>query len=162
VSLAAATFALGATQAVTSHIAGAENYQNNADAVRSSVGTTWAFQQKKINDERAAGVNKNIGNSIETMKAAATARAAAGEAGVHGLSVDAIEGEFYAKQGRFSEAVDQNYNMQRSLMIGEMEATRSKGQSQINAVKNPELLDTGLAIIGSALSAGTGYVKMSK
>lgn len=161
-TLAAATFALGATQAVTGYVGGKQAYEENARNAISAANTTYAYQQNKINQERAAAVSKNISNSIASLKQAGSVNAAAGEAGVHGLSIDALEGDVYAQGGRASEAIDQNYEFQRTAIIGEMEATKAKTQNQINSVKNPSLLDAGLQILSSAVGAGTSYTRMSK
>lgn len=132
--------------------------QNAANARQAAV-ATYAFQQNRISQERAAAVQQQTENSIKTMKAVSNANVAAGEAGVNGLSVDALMGDFLAQGARANNVVDQNYQMQRDYLVGEMESTRAKTQSQINSVPQPSLLNLGLNIATAGVSGAASYQK---
>jgi hypothetical protein len=115
----------------------AELYKQNALNAQAATRNEYANQQLRISQEQAAAGQKKFETQIETKKAAATTTVAAMEGGGEGLSMQALLSEHYAKSGRYNDAVDNNYQMTRDYMHGEMEATRARGQNQINSVPIP-------------------------
>lgn len=162
VSLAAATFALGATQAITSFVGQNRMSEQNAANVISSTNTQYAYMQNRMEQERKAGVQQITENRIAALRASSTAETAAGEAGVVGLSVDHLLGDIQGRQGRFTDSVNQNFEMQRDGLLGQEESVRAQGQSRINAVPKGDPMQLALGVAGAGLSAAGGYFKMKR
>jgi len=107
--------------------------QNAANAVVAMTDQYTALSNRTI-QEREAAIQKKTEQQIEVMQASSTAEAAAGEGGVAGNSVSAILGDYYAKSGRFNDAVDANYQMQREFLTAEGRAAHSEAQNRINSM----------------------------
>lgn len=161
VSLSVATFAIGATQAVTSFVGQNHMSDQNAANVISSTNTQYAYMQNRMEQERRAGVQQITENRIQALRAGSTAETAAGEAGVVGLSVDHLLGDIMGRQGRFTDSVNQNFEMQRDSLLGQEENVRAQGQSRINAVPRGDPMQLALGVAGSAVGAASGYFRMS-
>lgn len=130
--------------------------------MRQAVSTSYAYQQLEANQTHDAAVAQKINESIKTNQARATAATAAGEAGVSGFSVDELLGDFMGRQGRFNAGIDANTTNATTKIRGDMESTRARGQSQINSLSEPGILDTGLKIAGAGLNAGSGYFRNTR
>lgn len=158
--LAAATFAIGATQAVSSYVGQNKMSDQNAANVISSTNTQYAQIQNRMEQERKAGVQQIIENRIAALRAGSTAETSAGEAGVVGLSVDHLLGDIQGRQGRFTDSVNQNFEMSRDSLLGQEETVRASGQSKINAVPRGNFDAMLLNVASSAVSSASGYFKM--
>jgi hypothetical protein len=159
--LTAASLAIGTASAVTGYMGQSRMADQNAEEARRAAVTNYAYTQNRISQERAAAIGQKTETAIEAMKARSTAKVAAGEAGVVGLSVDHLMNDFAGRQGRYNDSVDTNFQMQRDYLVGEMEGQRAQAQRQINSVPKPSFLDTSLRILGVGASAATGYYNMT-
>ena len=122
----------------------------------SAVGGLVAYQGQK----QAAKAQKKFDSALLAKQAQATVTTAAGEGGVSGLSVSALSGDVKASQARAATRVDRNLQIKKSYLQGEIEATQTSGQSQINSVALPEpvsFLPTLVGIFGSGVNAYSGY-----
>lgn len=155
-----ATFAIGATQAVTSFVGQNHMAEQNTASAISSANTQYAYTQNRMEQERRAGVQQITENRIQALRASSTAETAAGEAGVVGLSVDHLLGDIMGRQGRFTDSVNQNYEMSHDSLLGQEEGIQANAQSKINSVPKGNILATGLQIASSGVSAASGYFKM--
>lgn len=170
--LAVATFAVGAASGLSDHygqVANAE-YMNqlsdlNTRNAQAALVAQYGHTQNRIEQERSAVVHDKFENQIEAMQARGTAVTSAGEAGVGGLSVEALLRDYYRREGRYNLSVDSNFQMTRSYLQAEMDSQRAQAQNQINAmpkVAKPSFLDAGLRIAGAGLDAATGYYTMTR
>jgi hypothetical protein len=140
-----------------------EMYKENAKNAQQMARDQYAHTQNRWLQERsAAGLEKQEAN-VEAMTARATAAAAGGEGGIQGNSLSQLLGSYYAKQGRFNDAVDQNYQMSRDYLWASMDQTKNQAQSQINSMPKPvrpSFLDAAIRIAGQGLEAATTYNQM--
>jgi len=162
-ALAAASFVIGAAQQVVGFMgqqqqydAQAEAYKQNALNAQAAARDEYASTQNRLLQEREAAVQERTEASIEALSARSTARTAAGEAGVSGLSVDALLADYYAKEGRNSASIENNLSATQNYLIGEMDSIEARTQSQINSVPiptPPSFLPTAVGIFSSGLEA---------
>jgi hypothetical protein len=170
--MAVAQFALGAASAVTGYMGQQAQYtqqqqiyENNRAAANKAATETYASTQNRILQERAAASNEAQKLNVDAAKGRATAAVAAGEAGVAGLSVDALIADYYGQQGRYERTLSNNLQMQENYLVGEMDATRAQAESRTNSVDQgtpPSFLDAAIRIGSSALDGFTTHNRMTK
>ncbi|MGR9319159.1 virion core protein, T7 gp14 family [Rhizobium leguminosarum] len=149
-----------ATQAVQyrSDVAAAEEQnklyrQNAARANQSARDQLFQTQQRMLQEQEKAGAEK-ADNLRDARKAKATANVAAGEAGVSGVSVDALLAEFDGRAAQANDRIDQNTDWTLSQLNNEMKGIRSSAEDRINSVQRaakPSFFDAGLRIVGESL-----------
>lgn len=140
-----------------------EYYARNARAAQMAAVNQYANEQNAIIQKRNAATQQVEETHISAMKARGTAWAAAGEAGVTGLSVDALIDDYYGREGRRVDSIDQNYEMDRDYMRAQMESTRAQAEQRINSVRQasePSFADAAIRIVGSVASGIGGMAKM--
>ncbi|MBP2312990.1 virion core protein, T7 gp14 family [Azospirillum soli] len=133
-----------------SQMASAQKAYNRktADAARQAYKDNIATLQLQRTQEReaASAVLENAGR--EALQARATQRAAAGEAGVSGLSVDALTRDFMARELNFATNTKTNFQNKSEQIDREMVGARAGAISQINQanapVNRPNYLEAGL------------------
>lgn len=167
VGLAVAQFAMSAASSVMGFQAQKQEYEtqqqvyeNNRIAANKAAVNTMASTQNRILQEQAAASDEAQKLNIESAKGRATAAVVAGEAGVAGLSVDALIADYYGQQGRFERTLDNNLQMQTSYLRGEMDAATAQAEGRINSVDQgtpPSFADAALRVLGGGLEAFTGY-----
>lgn len=138
-------------------------YARNARAAQMAAVNQYANEQNAIIQKRNAAGQQVEETHIAAMKARGTAWAAAGEAGVTGLSVDALIDDYYGREGRRVDSIDQNYEMDRDYMRAQMESTRAQAEQRINSVRQasePSFADAAIRIVGSVASGFGGMAKM--
>ncbi len=137
-------------------------YQQNAQAANDAARAAYANEENALNNKLGAADQDVMERRIQALKARGTARDAAGEAGVTGLSVDALLDDYYAAEGRGVDSVNQNFKMERDNIIASMEATHAQTTARIDSVQRaqpPSFLGAAIRIAGGALNAysvGTG------
>lgn len=169
-AMAGLQLAIGAASTVTGVMGQQQQYkaqmQMYKDNIRQAGKTAqdqYSHTQNRWLQERAAASLEKQNANIDAMEGRATAAAAAGEGGVQGNSVAQFLTSYYAKQGRFNNAVDQNYQMSRDYLWASMDQTRNQAQSQINSMPRPtkpSFLDAAIRIAGQGLEAATTYNQM--
>jgi hypothetical protein len=167
VGMAVAQFALSAASSVVGYVAQSQQaeaqqqyYKNNRDAANKAAVNTYASNQNRALQERKAASQETQQLQTDAMRARSTAEVAAGEAGVTGLSVDALIGDYYGQQGRYERTLDNNYQMQADYLRGEMDATQAQAEGRINSVQQgqkPSFADAAIRILGGGLDAYGGY-----
>lgn len=136
-----------------------EFYLQNAQAANIAAGNQYAqLQHREIQQRDAAGRDATqIG--IEAMKARAAARVAAGEAGVTGLSVDALMGNYFAAEGQKKEARSAQFSMDQAATYAEMDTVKAQTEARINSVQradNPSFLPFMISGLSGAVGAFKG------
>ena len=135
-------------------------YLANAQAANRAAMAAYANQQTEMNLKLQAADQDVIGRRIEGLKARGVARNAAGEAGVTGLSVDALVNDFYGAEGRAVDAVNTNFEIERQNILAQMDATYRQTEARINQVQRatpPSFMGAAVRIAGGALSALSGF-----
>ncbi|MFG1395867.1 virion core protein, T7 gp14 family [Roseixanthobacter pseudopolyaromaticivorans] len=110
-------------------------YMDNAAEANRAAGDQYNALTHKRTQERAASSQQLFQNDLEGLRARSTARTSAGEAGVTGLSVDALLGDLGAQQGRKSEAIDSQYQMTTDSITAQTQEVKANTQSRINSVQ---------------------------
>lgn len=182
ISLALATFALGAMQAVTTfqaqeqaHAQGAavaqretERYYENVKASRAANRQDHVALHSRELQERDALQEKNRIAAIEGARARGRQAAATGESSVTGISVDNILAD--VERGPANDQVQReaSYMNTVSQLREEMKGADARSEARINSMKpgyNPVAPASGaalaLGIAGAGLSAGGTYAKLT-
>lgn len=136
-----------------------ENIRNAQETAREQYAHT---QNRWLQERKAASMEKTNAN-IDVVQATSTAEAAAAEGGVQGSSVSQLIASYYGKQGRYNDAIDQNYQMNRDYLWASMDQTKRQMQSQINSMPRPQkpsFLDAAIRIAGQGLEAASSYQQM--
>jgi hypothetical protein len=121
-------------------------YEATMKARAANVNQTNLMQQQ----EREAAMQKMEQNNMEARAAQATATVSSGEAGISGLSVDALLEELGTKQNRFNSSVETNYDRSSSAIALQRENVDIDAASQIAALRTPQMPDYA----GTALRIG--------
>lgn len=100
---------------------------------------SYHLQANSLND-RAAQENERVStadqqNVIRAAQARATARTAAGEAGVAGLSVDALLRDFTAQESRYREGLYRNNEFVQRNIASEKDAARLVAEGRSNQIQ---------------------------
>jgi hypothetical protein len=131
---------------------------NNANANKAVVD---AYQQNQTRafQEKAAASDAIQQRRLEETKQLSTGRVAAGEAGITGLSVDALLAEISGNAGRDVSTVDQNLDWTLDQLSNQQKGAQSQAQSQINSMapgSKPSGWSAALQI-GQGAVAGYGH-----
>lgn len=166
VTAAAAAMAIaGAGSAITQHQA-QENqakvqdalYEQNRLNAYQSMRNQYLGLQNRQSQEIQAASQKIEERERLAMEDTATARVAAGEAGVTGLSVERVLRDIGANASRDVSTVEQNRDWTVSQLSDEAQGIASQTQSRINGVSQgvkPSPWATGFKLVGTAASAYT-------
>jgi hypothetical protein len=178
VSIAVAAASTATTMAVQSEQASASNrYQQKAqDARDKEIADNYALamesmaQQQKALQERQkqegeATVTEEARNARAAAEARATARTAAGEAGVSGLSLDALITDFTRQESQYRYGVRRNLTLSTDQLTAESEGARATAmgrsaaipQLNLEPLNGPSFLGAALRIGGDALGAYSKY-----
>lgn len=128
-----------------------EQNRKNAIAARNDKD---ASLNNKVLQEREAASQELFEKQVTAMKARATAAVSAGESGVTGLSVDNLEQDLLAQQGRQMQAIQTNWEIKQQHAADEKEANYHQTIGRINSVRqarSPSPLGYIFQGIGGAL-----------
>jgi hypothetical protein len=136
----------------------AQNQMAKANTENAKKATFDRFSSinNRVVQENAAASQELQESSIEGLKARASARTAAQEGGVSGVSVNSIIGDVFAREGRFAVNTQTNFDYSRNYWTGEGAAASAQGQSQVNSVPKvakPSFLPYAVSMFGSAVKA---------
>ncbi|SDM28822.1 hypothetical protein [Ensifer sp. YR511] len=135
-------------------------YRENAKRANENARQQMFDTQQRMIQEQEAGAAEKIDTMREAREARATAEAAAGEANVSGLSVEALMREFSGREASFNDRVDQNTDWSMRQLNNEMKGIRANAEDRINSVQRaakPSFFDAGLRIAGAGLSSYSDY-----
>lgn len=102
--------------------------------------------------ERAAATQSMEEAQINRKKAVARAEVSAGEAGVSGLSINALLGDLYGQEARIRDSVNQNLE-NTEVQLGAERNSVAINQANLIASR-PKV--AGPSLIGATLEAGSG------
>ena len=160
------------TIAIGSALAGAAgqvvSYQNQQamyEQNRQNAMAAFRDNQKGLNDremqEQDAAAQKRFDTSLQAKAAEATSEVSAGEAGVSGISVDALVGDIGARAGRATSNIDTNLDWTTSQLQAEKTAGAHQQTDRINSVPAPNFADAALRIAGVGLNSASSYYSMT-
>lgn len=122
-------------------------YEATMQARAANLNQTNLQQQQ----EREASMQKLEENNLRATAARSTARVSSGEAGISGLSVDALLADLGTKQNRYNSSVETNYDRASTAIDNQRININNTATSQINSLKTPAAPD----YMGAALRIGT-------
>ncbi|WP_322996964.1 hypothetical protein [Castellaniella sp.] len=110
-------------------------YRDNARDANDAAENQYSALQHRALQERNAAGQKLFQSNIDGLKARSEARTSAGEAGVSGLSVNALLGDLWSQQARRDDATMQNFETARDDAYAQMDQVKAGTQSRINSVQ---------------------------
>jgi hypothetical protein len=137
---------------------------NKANTERSAVYEHQMNDLRKIQEDDKTGA-ASFDNMLETKAKAAHAEAAASDAGISGLSVDALVQDIYGAGGRTNDRIKENGNMALAQLGAEDQGIEARKDTRINSVQHgvhPSLLALGLNVASNGLNSATAYRKLTK
>lgn len=171
-TIAVASFGIGAAQTVAGYMGekqAAEQQnamvrQNQIAANQNAVREYADIQTRQIQEEDAAAVQKQD-VAREARAARASTMAAAGEAGVSGLSVDALLADVYGKEATAKDRISQNTGFTTQNLTRELDGVKAKAQDRINSMpwaRGPSPFAAALKIGGLGLNSYSSYQASKK
>jgi hypothetical protein len=114
-----------------------------------------AQENLKFQQQRDAAAQNLQKNQVLALQARARTRVAAGEAGVSGVAVDQLLGDFYRQEALFRDATSQNLEFGDIQRGFNMEGYKAEAEGRVNALQ-PHLptKTEGPSFIGTALQVG--------
>ena len=119
---------------------------------------TFKVQQAQVNKQATDEMSVR---AREAMIETARLRVLGGESGLAGGSNDRIENESQFNLGTDIASIESNRRNSLNQLHQEGKAIRASGQGQINTIKRPSLIGTGLQIAGAAIDAKTTHTYLS-
>jgi hypothetical protein len=138
---------------------------NYALSVASANNQYRALQDRQQQETDAAAQKIQEGN-IQGAKARSTALAAAGEAGVSGLSVNSLLSDFMAQEARYRSSVKTNLGYANSQLEDQKQGVYAEATGRAQSIQpyikepvaTPDYVGAALRVGGSATSAYAGYL----
>ncbi len=138
------TFALSAASAVVGYMGQQQQYQaqmaqkiENDRAAAEAARNRYESISKSLLSERKKAAGEANEAQIEGLKARSKARVASGEAGVSGLSVDALLNDFSGQEERYLGRIDQNYDTTKFAYEDEKRGAYDTARARINSMATP-------------------------
>lgn len=135
-------------------------FQNSMTAYRSNLASI-EVQRNQMQEDATEKVNRN---NAAGRAATAQARVAAGEAGVSGLSVDALLRDLAGEAAYDNTNVEENYLRNNVALNAKRENAYNMTASEINSLRTPvapDYVGAGLRIADAGLNAYRGYQNSS-
>lgn len=138
------TFALSAASAVAGYMGQQQQYEaqmaqkrENDRAAADSARKRYESIATSLKGEQSKASGEMLDAQTEALKARSKAKVAAGEAGVSGLSVDALLSDFSGQEERYLGRIDQNYNTTAAAYQDEREGAYDTARQRINSMATP-------------------------
>lgn len=136
-------------QTLISHEEGRHMANKQADSIRDSFKAADAQAQERYGQINADAAEKQSARAREARIERARIAVAAGESGLGGLNAARLEGEAEGAAGRdMTRIASDRMAAERSAVL-EMRGIRSRAQSDLNKLKYPSLVQSGLQIAGA-------------
>lgn len=135
-------------------------YMQNAAEAQRAARDSYVSQNIRLHQEKEAADQKTFEASVEALKKRGTVYNTAGEAGVSGLSVDALVGDIFAQEGRRQMSIDTQYKANRQDVLSQMDETRARAQARINSVQRSSG-SSGASYMIQGLSGAVGAIGKS-
>lgn len=151
--LALSSFAIKTAGAIGSAAAQNQNYEKNKTAaIGAETSSVNDINLRETQEQQAAGQQLEAAQR-QTRTALSSARVSSGEAGVSGVSVDALLTDIGAKESVYSEDVKLNAKMTQDQLERQKLGIYAQTQDRINGQTKANPFATGLNIAGGAIGA---------
>ena len=131
-----------------------QRYKANLENTKTATVDKYGSINTRVMQENAAASQDLQEVQIEALKARGSMRTAAAEGGVTGVTVDSIINDTFAKEGRYANNVQTNFDYSRDYWVGEGSSARAQGQSSVNSVPRgtkPSFLPYAINFFSSAI-----------
>lgn len=133
----------------------------------SSANAQYRQLQERQQQETDAAAQKIQEGNIQGAKAVSTARVAAGEAGVSGLSVNNLLNDFMAQEARYRNSVSTNLGYANSQLEAQKQGIHAEATGRAQSIQpyikepvaKPDYVGAALRVGGAATSAYSGYLQ---
>ncbi|WP_114946621.1 virion core protein, T7 gp14 family [Microvirga calopogonii] len=170
-TLAVASFAVGTASTVAgfaaeSQAADAQNKvaeQNRLNALAAFEDTQRSMNER-ISQERESAALEKFDVALESRAARATNDVAAGEAGISGVTVDALAKDFASREARFNDRVDRQTEWTTAQLSAQKREQSAQTLDRINReprAQKPSFIGAGLKIAASGLNAYSQSKKLN-
>lgn len=158
-ALAFSSFMIGAVQSVAEYQAQEDQYeQNKKNSIAAFEDRQRALNHQTSQERDIAALDK-FDNSLQAREHRATSAVAAGEAGISGLSIDALMRDISGTEGRYNSRVDTQTDWTVGSLEQDKRTASTVAKSRIDSVSKPSLLGTGLKIGAAGVSSYAEYDK---
>lgn len=141
-----AQVAIGTVGRINRHVQESKEAEETRRSARESLALSLEDLDARSAEERIAAAI-NIRDTRQQVRAStATASASAAEAGVSGVSVDLLRGDFARQGGEAVTAIEANRDSRLAQIQRQERGVRAQAQSRINQAQGPSVLNTGLEI----------------
>jgi hypothetical protein len=137
--------------------------QNRLNALAAFEDTQRSMNER-ISQERESAALEKFDTALETRSVQATNTVASGEAGISGMTLDALSRDIVGRQTRFNERVDQQTGWNLSHLEAQKREQSAQTLDRINSqprVKPPSFIGAGLKIAASGLNAYSENKKLN-
>jgi hypothetical protein len=139
--------------------------ESNYELSVASANRQYRDLQERQQQESEAAAQKLQAGAVEGGEARSRALTAAGEAGVSGLSVNALLSDFMGQEAKYRESVKTNAGYANDQLRQEMEGVNAQASGRIASispyvkqpVETPNYFGGAMRVGGSALDAYTKY-----
>jgi len=130
-----------------------------AKAANASYNNNVKQEDTALIQKQMASQQDEMNSGIQAAQARATARASAGEAGVAGLSVDALVNDYTATEARYRDGLKQNMEWETQQYKNRIEGHQVDAENMynMNMAQGPSYLGAALRIGGSLASSYMEY-----
>ncbi len=145
--------------------ADAQNEAYNANALAAQAAARGQFEDLNLRrNQTKLGADQNLfDKSIEALQKRSTAVTASGEAGVSGLSVDALVGSLFAQEGRNADRIGGQYAADIANIETQQRDASANAQRRINSMQQaadpsplPFLFQAASGVANGFARMGTG------
>lgn len=144
-----ALLTLRVVSAVSDHEEKRSMANKQVDAVKDAYRDADAQTQERYKQINADAAEKQSARAREARIERARIAVAAGESGLGGFNAARLEGEAEGAAGRDSTRIESDRAGAERASFLEMQGIRSRAQSQMNQIKYPSFVQSGLQIAGA-------------
>lgn len=157
-ALAAASLAIGAASAITQHNQQADMAKAQNKALLDDYNNQVAAQQEQAEEIHAQAADKMSERARAAKIERGRLKALAAESGLgYGNTAERIENESHFNEGQDIASIQGNYARSLKQNARETQGIYATTKGNINQIKRPSRLATGLKIGGSAVDAANDY-----
>lgn len=125
-------------------------------SINASLGQVYNSNAARVNQERDKAATEAFDVTRQMAEAKGSAVAAAGDAGVGGVSFANILGDFEMREGLNKANSDYNYKTKAQQVADENTTAQTRGQAQINGALNGAVASTPVPSTMSTLAGAAG------
>lgn len=164
-----ASFAISAASGVAGFAAdaqAADDQERVYEQNRKNALAAFEDKQRSVNlqimQERESAALEKFDTALESRAARATNDVAAGEAGVSGITVDALARDFASREARFNDRVDRQSEWTTTQLAADKRGQSYEALDRVNSqprAPKPSFVGAGLRIAAGGLDAYSKHKK---